>query len=111
MTESDDLLPPVPFGSGVSDGMASTCDRCNRVPVFDWHVDDDAWLEVCPEESLRRVLCLGCFVYYCEARGVQIEDRLEFVDLATPSVSMRFDAKTAEVYRWTAGYGESEQEG
>lgn len=96
---------------GVSDGLASPCQRCRHVPVFDWHVDDATWAAVCPPDWRLGVLCLRCFVHYCENDGVKIEDRLAFVDLATPTVSIRFGWGEAEAHRWTADYGGVEHEG
>lgn len=66
--------------------------------MFDFNVDSEIWQRLCPPDWRTSVLCLRCFIHYCELAGIRIEDHLNFVDLATPSVSIRF--RDGEVFRW-----------
>jgi hypothetical protein len=64
-----------------------TCKVCRCSDKFDFHVSDEAWRNVVPEDYRNGVVCLSCFDRFAHEAGVTYHgevDRLYFAgDAAT----------------------------
>jgi hypothetical protein len=59
----------VPSADG--DPQRQSCNVCGVKDKFDYHVSDDLWRQVVPEEHRHHVVCLSCFDDFAHARGVR----------------------------------------
>jgi len=76
-------------------GHQQTCKVCGRPDKFDFHVPDEVWVAVVPEEYRNRVVCLGCFDEFAQERRVDYATRLSVLWFAGRAATFRFDVARA----------------
>lgn len=92
------IQPDAPWPSGVSDGLNLPCQRCGNKPKFDYHVADDVWKALVPEDERLGVICLPCLERIAHACGTSIGDAIEevqFTGMGTTTI-----LKPEKVYHW-----------
>lgn len=63
---------PIPVGM-----QRQSCKCCNVVDGFDWHVPDEIWAAVVPEQYRNLALCLACFDDFAQAQGIDYREDLQ----------------------------------
>ena len=53
------------------------CDVCKRPDILDFHVPDDVWESIVPEQFVNKVVCLYCFDKLASAKGIYYVDSLK----------------------------------
>ena len=61
---------------GVSDGLSLPCVLCDRVPRFDYRVEDEFWRDVVPDPLRQEVMCLPCLDRTAEVRDMDVSEAL-----------------------------------
>lgn len=72
-----------------------TCKVCGRPDKFNFHVPDQIWNEVVPEEYRNRVVCLYCFDEFAERAGKRYAASLRELIFAGDAATFFFIAETA----------------
>jgi hypothetical protein len=86
---------------GVSDGLVLACSRCDQRPKFDYHVDDDFWRKVVPQDERTSVICLPCLDRLVEELGMEVGQHLRQVQFTGVSSTV-FLAPSITIRRTTA---------
>lgn len=79
--ESVTVRPGDEWPGGISDGLTLECPYCDRVPEFDYHVDNDFWAAVVPHtnEMHLGVVCLPCLDRAATLLGMDVSGHIQFV--------------------------------
>ena len=83
---------------GISDGLTLSCGICNRVPPFDYKVDDDFWNMVVGEPYKRGVLCLSCLDKLSHAKEHDLSTHLEFVQFT--GIGKTIELKPTRIFQY-----------
>ena len=67
---------------GISNGLASCCQKCGGHPGFDFQVDDDAWRAIAPAQMRAGVICLPCLDTLAEEVGIDACQHLREVQFS-----------------------------
>lgn len=91
---------------GISDGLTIPCRVCGKMPLFDYHVDDNLWSVLIPSRFRQSVVCLPCLDALGKEKGVHVGEYLRFMQFTgwnhtvvlSPSVAYRFSKREADTY-------------
>ena len=84
---------------GISDGLTLPCGDCNRVPPFDYHVDDEFWKLIMGDHPHRLgVICLPCLDKLAHAKGYDISTHLEFVQFT--GIGKTIELKPTRIFHY-----------
>ncbi len=74
----------------VEDLQQQRCKVCWRADGFDFHIPDDVWAAVVPEELRGRAICLPCFDALAEEKGVDYAEHIHALSFAGRLASFEF---------------------
>jgi hypothetical protein len=74
-----------------SPSQRQTCKVCGRPDKFDFHVSNDIWQAIVPDEFQSRVVCLYCFDDFAYRRNVDYAESLRSLWFAGDKATFRFD--------------------
>lgn len=69
-----------------------TCKVCGRSDKFNFHVPDDLWARVVPEEFRQRVVCLSCFDGFAATRDVDYGYDVRTLWFVGDAVTIKFES-------------------
>ena len=78
--------------------MQQRCKMCDQPDKFDFHVPDEVWEAVVPEEFQTMVVCLYCFDEEAAKRGVNYAEAISEFCFAGRAVALGL-----KVTRWGDG--------
>jgi hypothetical protein len=73
-----------------------TCKVCRSPDKFDFHVPDEVWKRVVPEEYRNRVVCLPCFDDLALLNGVDYCDSVQALYFVGAKAVFRFQTVSAQ---------------
>jgi hypothetical protein len=68
------------------------CSVCRCEEKFNFHVPDDTWKNVVPEEYRQRVVCLSCFDEFARRSNIDYSDAIKELYFAGDKVTVKFGA-------------------
>jgi len=85
---------------GIPDHLISECAVCNRVPDFDYKVNDQFWYEITDEEDFKKrgVVCLPCLDKMCAEAGKDLSKYLEVVYFTGEGKTIELKPVTSYLY-------------
>ena len=77
--------------------MRQTCKVCLRPDKFNFHVPDEIWYQVVPEQYQNKVVCLACFDDFARAKAIDYARHIDSVYFAgdCAAFSLRVVSATA----------------
>ena len=78
--------------------MQQTCKMCGQPDKFDFHIPNEIWKAVVPEEFRTMVVCLYCFDEEAAAKGVNYAEAISEFCFAGRAVALGL-----KVTRWGDG--------
>ena len=72
------------------------CTVCGCEEKFNFHVPDDVWIKVIPEEYRNRVICLSCFDGFARDRGINYADAITELYFAGDKAAVKFEVESAQ---------------
>jgi len=70
--------------------QSQTCKVCGHADKFNFHVPDEVWQAIVPEEYQDRVVCLACFDEFAYRRGVPYAHALRSLYFAGDQATYEF---------------------
>ena len=92
---------------GVSNGLELSCSLCGKKVVFDYHVSDEFWDSVIPQNIRRDVVCLSCLDKAATVMGLSIIEHLEAVQFTGEGKTIVLIPQEVYVYaggKWDAAW-------
>lgn len=86
---------------GISDGLTLPCGICDRVPPFDYHVDDAFWNLIVDKLHRRGVICLPCLDKLAVDKGYDISTHLQFVQFT--GIGKTIELKPSRIFQYNHG--------
>lgn len=66
------------------------CKVCGRRDKFDFHVPDEVWRSIVPEQYQNHVVCLACFDDFAKDKGVDYSTSLQTLYFAGDMATFEF---------------------
>jgi len=70
-----------------------TCKACDRPDILNFHVPDELWKAIVPDEYQESVVCLYCFDKFAAEKNINYEDSLSDPCFAGDKANFSFDIK------------------
>ena len=71
------------------------CSACRCEEKFNFHVPDEVWQKVVPEDYRNRVVCLACFDEFARRNNVDYSDSISELYFAGDKATVKFEATSA----------------
>jgi hypothetical protein len=71
------------------------CSACHCEEKFNFHVADDVWKRVVPQDYQNRVVCLACFDDFASRNNVDYSESLNELYFAGDKATVKFEATSS----------------
>ncbi len=76
---------------GISDGLTLPCAVCGEENIqFDYHVTDELWRDLVPEEIRRDVVCLPCLDKLAKEKGADLGANMGSLQFTGQGITIEF---------------------
>jgi len=79
----------------LKDFKRQRCSACRCEEKFNFHVPDDVWKRVVPEDYQNRVVCLACFDEFASRNNVDYSDSINELYFAGDKATVKFEATSS----------------
>ena len=79
----------------LKDFKRQRCSACSCEEKFNFHVPDEIWKRVVPEDFQNRVVCLACFDEFASRNNVDYSDSINELYFAGDKATVKFEATSS----------------
>jgi hypothetical protein len=73
-----------------------TCRVCECADKFDFHVSDEVWERIVPQQFQKSVVCLDCFDDFASEKKIDYSDAIDVLHFAGDGAVFRFRKEFAQ---------------
>ena len=80
----------------LKDFKRQRCSVCDCDEKFNFHIPDETWEIIVPQEYRQKVVCLSCFDAFARDKNIDYADSVNELYFAGEKATVKFDVASSE---------------